>query len=484
MPVSGSISTHLKVRHDASPVRFAQEFYLLDACGETCVQLVDGLSVGMDTLYNLAVNPLDEADRMLQFSVLDGVMRMRARHPYVLSKDWVQVGSVRVSAGQKVTLPIGEISFSPSFAPCAVTEEYMIEMRQLAKPQSQTGLQDKVATSAKTEVSTAVKKTAIASENQAVPKAEPQLLQELKSKPTTKKATTKRATTKTAKTKTAKTKTAVTQKTKNKRTSTVVSIPLPPQPTSKQLSNLQRERVHARTGSLPPKFNAAKQVAKISYGERLRFFYWRLNRDAAVLKTLVGLFGLGLGVAFVVAVTQMEPQSIKLTEPVREESSLPVADTVAVTVPIVEAQSKVEAPVSEIQPEAIATNAVQMPELILQLVPPTLPRYVDRTLDEAQRLLSEGKVVWPQRHNAVELTLSALATEPDNPRAIQLLKNARYILLTVAQDSYEEGYRHDAYDLVERILAFDPGEQDVAALRERWITDRPVELRYLTRHRN
>ena len=93
---------------------------------------------------------------------------------------------------------------------------------------------------------------------------------------------------------------------------------------------------------------------------------------------------------------------------------------------------------------------------------------VDRLLAEARTLLDEGFITEPTNANAVVRLLEALALDPGNGVADELLKGAAERLADVAREAYDAGLVEDAKHYLELALAVTPDVEAWQQLRARW----------------
>jgi hypothetical protein len=108
---------------------------------------------------------------------------------------------------------------------------------------------------------------------------------------------------------------------------------------------------------------------------------------------------------------------------------------------------------------------------------------IEARLAQADTRLQQGMVIWPQRDSAVDWIEGVLALEPQNPDALDMLDAAAKMLLTIASDAYEQGFRYDARNLLEEVLRFNPQYKDAQSLWQTWVLAPDADVRDASRIR-
>ncbi len=92
---------------------------------------------------------------------------------------------------------------------------------------------------------------------------------------------------------------------------------------------------------------------------------------------------------------------------------------------------------------------------------------LERLLGEAQFLISEGFLTWPEV-NAMTVIGDALRLAPGDPRALALRDALVSDLLREAQAAYRDGFQDSAIDVLEQVVAFHPEFAPALAQLSQW----------------
>mgnify|MGYP001824865215 CR=1 FL=1 len=95
-------------------------------------------------------------------------------------------------------------------------------------------------------------------------------------------------------------------------------------------------------------------------------------------------------------------------------------------------------------------------------------RMVAQETREIEALLGDGRLVWPQNSNALERLRKLLDKFPGYPGVAELHDRSVAMLITVATDLFEQGYRFEARNLLEEALTVAPDDRRARTLHERF----------------
>ena len=95
---------------------------------------------------------------------------------------------------------------------------------------------------------------------------------------------------------------------------------------------------------------------------------------------------------------------------------------------------------------------------------------VNQRLDRARLLINKGYITQPPRNNAVAALREVERIDPDNVDVRLLLEECSILLVTVARDAREHGYKELALKYLELAIRIKPNEEDWLAMRAAWST--------------
>jgi hypothetical protein len=126
----------------------------------------------------------------------------------------------------------------------------------------------------------------------------------------------------------------------------------------------------------------------------------------------------------------------------------------------------------DLLPITVPAGAAAMPPVMMPV-----PEYLERVpyfrmvaqeTRELQALLDDGKLVWPEHSKVLERIAELVDNYPSYPGVADLHERAMAILITVAADLFEQGYRFEARNLLEEALNVAPDDRRAAGLQERF----------------